>query len=493
MLRLITTMLRLITTLLCFAAPLAAQDALDRQLRDVIGAYAILAENAADPVKSDQAMYAGAIPAMLRQLDPHSIFFDPEQFQQLRRMETSTSKGFGSVVSILPGRVIVLQTLPGTPSQKAGLSPGDEILAINGYVIGQLDADQLPQLLEQSRQRQARLDVRRPGIPRLMNFTLTPEEMQSPSVDRAFFIGAGIGYIRVTSFDEKTAQETRAAIEKLGGDRLAGLVIDLRNNPGGVLTSAVQMASLFLQPGMKIVTVRGRHVPETTQTVPTIASPYGFKLAILMNEKSASASEIVSGAMQDHDRATILGVASFGKGLVQSVYPLSEGTGLALTTALYYTPSGRSIQRPLDAARFGLAATTAHPNKESEFRTDSGRLVRGGGGIQPDIVVYPPDSNRLRIALDASASFTNFATEFLRTHKIDAEFEVAGELLDMFRVFLSEREIRPGLAEWLAEREFVSNRLKTEIFNQAFGVEKGDEVEAQRDPVVLKALEAVTS
>jgi carboxyl-terminal processing protease len=485
-------MLRLTIALLCSTTLLVAQDDLDRQLRSIIDAFAIASENAADPVDSEQAMYAGAIPAMLRKLDPHSVFFDPGQFEQLKRMETSTSKGFGSVVSILPGRVIVLQTLAGTPSQKAGLSPGDEILAINGYIIGQLDLDQLPQLLEQSRQRQARLDVRRPGIPTLMHFTLTPQEMQSPSVDRVFFIGAGIGYIRISSFDEQTAQETKAAIEKLGGDRLAGLVIDLRNNPGGVLTAAVQTVSLFLQPGMKIVTVRGRHVPETTETVPTIATPYGFKLAILVNEKSASAAEIVSGAMQDHDRATILGVPSFGKGLVQSVFPLTQGTGLALTTALYYTPSGRSIQKPLDAARFGLAATTAHPNKESEFRTDKGRPVTGGGGIQPDIVVYPADSNRLRTVLDATASFTNFATEFLRDHKIDAEFEVTGEMLDRFGAFLSEREIRPSVAEWSAEREFVSNRLKTEVFNQAFGVEKGDEVEAQRDPVILRALEAIT-
>src|SRR5205809_1012763 len=157
-------MFRLTIGLLCSAALLTAQDDLDQQLRSIIGAYAIAAENAADPVNSEQALYAGAIPAMLRKLDPHSVFFDPEQFEQLKRMESSTSKGFGSVVSILPGRVIVLQTLPGTPSQKAGLSPGDEILAINGYIIGQLDTEQLPQLLEQSRQRQARLDVDRKSV-----------------------------------------------------------------------------------------------------------------------------------------------------------------------------------------------------------------------------------------------------------------------------------------------------------------------------------------
>ena len=344
-------MFRLTAILLCSAAALPGQDGttnadFEKQIRAVIGAYAIAQQNAADPISSDQAFYQGAIPGLLRKLDPHSVFFGPDQFEQLKRMETSTQKGFGSVVSILPGRVIVLQTLPGTPSSKAGLAPGDEILAINGYVIAQLDVEQLPQLLEASRQRPARLDVRRPGTAGLLQFTLTPEELQSPSVDRAFFLGAGIGYIRVASFEDKTPQQLKAAIEKLGGGRLAGLVLDLRNNPGGLLNAAVDISALFLEPGMKIVTVRGRHVPEKSEVSPDTAKPYACKLAILLNEKSASASEIVAGAMQDHDRASIIGVSSFGKGLVQSVFPLNEGTGLALTTALYYTPSGRSIQKP---------------------------------------------------------------------------------------------------------------------------------------------------
>jgi carboxyl-terminal processing protease len=316
--------------------------------------------------------------------------------------------------------------------------------------------------------------------------------MQQPSVERAFFVGAGIGYIRVASFDEKTAAQLKAAIEKLGGDRLAGLVLDLRGNPGGLVTAAIDTASLFLQPGTKIVTVRGRSVAEKGEVVPVTATPYGFKLAVLVNEKTASASEIVSGALQDHDRATILGVPTFGKGLVQSVFPLSEGTGLALTTALYYTPSGRSIQKPLDPTRFELAATTAHPNQQSEFHTDKGRKVTGGGGIQPDVIVYPEGVNRLRAVLDASASFTNFATEYLRDHNVTADFDVTPEIMDQFRAFLSARQIRPGVTEWLPERDFVANRLKTEVFNQAFGVEKGDEVEAQRDPVIQKAIETIS-
>jgi carboxyl-terminal processing protease len=486
-------MFRFVLTLALCATGLAAADDLESQMKSIIGAYAIAEQNAADPVSTDQAIYQGAIPGLLRVLDPHSVFFDPGQFEQLQKMQESTQKGFGSVVSILPGRVIVLQTLPGTPSAKAGLGPGDEILAINGYIIARLDLDQLSELLTVSRQRPAQLDVRKPGSSRIVSYTLTPAELQTPSVERAFFLGAGIGYIRVSSFDDKTGQDVKDAVEKLGGDRLAGLVLDLRNNPGGVVTSALETASLFLQPGQTIFTVRGRHVPEKSEAVPALAKPYGFKLAVLINGKSASASEIVTGALQDHDRATVIGEPSYGKGLVQSVFPLSEHTGLALTTALYYTPSGRSIQKPLDTARFELGATTAHPNQQTEFHTDKGRAVTGGGGIQPDIVVLPPPMDRLRAVLEASASFTTFATDYLQKNKITTDFEVTPQLLDEFHLFLTDHNIQPGVAEWSQARNFITNRLKTEFFNLAFGVEKGDEVEAQRDPVIQKALEVVGS
>jgi|SRR5579871_2517650 len=490
-------MSRLLAALLASVASLlAAGDSsndLEAQMKTLLSAYAILEQNAAEPITSEQAFYQGAIPGLLRKLDPHSVFFDPGQFAQLQKLETSTQKGFGTVVSLMPGRIIVLQTLPGTPSAKAGLSPGDEILGINGYVIARLDLDQLTELLTEARQQQAQLDVKRPGSARIMQFTLMPEELQAPSVDRAFFVAAGIGYVRVASFEESTPQLLRQAIEKLGGERLSGLVLDLRNNPGGLVTAAIQTASMFLDPGQKILTVRGRNVPESNEVVPESAKPYKFKLAVLVNEKTASASEIVSGALQDHDRATILGQPSYGKGLVQSVFPMSEGTGLALTTALYYTPSGRSIQKPLNASLFELAGATKQVNAARTFHTDKGRTVTGGGGIQPDIVVYPQAMNRLREAMEASGSFTNFATEYLSEHKIDSDFEITPEILDEFRSYLFQRSIQPGVSEWIPEREYVENRLKTEIFNQALGVEKGDEVEAQRDPVILKAADVLGS
>jgi carboxyl-terminal processing protease len=485
-------MCRLTAALLIVSLSAARADEVETQIKRFVDAFAIVEREAADPVSPEKAFYEGAIPGLLRRLDPHSVFFDPGQFDQLKKMETSTQKGFGSVVSILPGRIIVLQTLPGTPSAKSGMAPGDEILAINGYAIDRLDTDQMIALLTQSRQQPAQLVVRRPGNARVLDFVLTPEEMQAPSVERVFLLKPAVGYLRVSSFDEKTGEQIKEGIEKLGGAKLKGLVLDLRNNPGGLLPAALQTAALFLAPGQKILSVRGRKIDEQDQKVPAGSVPYTFPVAVLINAKSASASEIVSGALQDHDRATIIGEPSYGKGLVQSVFPLSDSTGIALTTALYYTPSGRSIQRPLKGAEFALSATASHPNKQSDFRTDSGRVVKGGGGIQPDIEMYPEAPTRLRAVLEASGSFTTFAIDYFKKHpEIPKDFDVTGALLDDFHAFLSQRNIQPGIGDWSGERDFIRNRLKAEIVNQAFGIEKGDEVEAQRDNLIQKALEVI--
>lgn len=447
--------------------------------------------NTADPVDLDQAFYAGAIPGLLRHLDPHSVFFDPGQFDQVKSMENSTHKGFGTVVSILPGRVVVLQATPGSPSAKSGMSPGDEILAVNNYRLDRLEFEQIIELLNQSKQRPAQLIVRRPGSVRLLELTLVPEEMISPSVDRAFLLQPEIAYIRVTSFEFKTGIQIQAAIEKLGGNKLKGLVLDLRNNPGGLMNAAIMTAGLFLEPGQTILSVHGRNVPEKFEKVPEGSKPYTFPVSILVNAKTASASEIVSGALQDHDRAVIVGEPSFGKGLVQSVYPLAEKTGLALTTALYYIPSGRSIQKPFRVDEFALGATAAHPNDRTDFKTDKGRPVLGGGGIVPDILASPDDYTPFRQAMEASAAFTTYATEYLRTNKIDPSWKPTPAVMDQFRVWLSDRQIQPSVREWLAELRWTQLRLHTEMFNLAFGVEKGDEIEVQGDAVLQKGLQAV--
>ncbi len=469
-----------------FAVPPSTED-LENALKRFSQVLAIVQQQAADPVNSQQAIYQGAIPSMLRELDPHSVFFDPEQYEQLKEMEKSEQKGFGTVVSILPGRVFVLQAMPGTPSAKAGLQPGDEIVAVNNVALARLEFDQIVGFLSEARQHQAQLIVRRPTNARLLSFVLDPELVDAPSVDRAFLLRPNLGYIRVTGFDPQTAKQLKEAIEKLGGDKLHGLVLDLRDNPGGVVQAAMEAASFFLQPGQRILSVKGRSIEDQTVDTPKTATPYTFRMAVLVNEKTASASEILSGALQDHDRAVIVGQPSFGKGLVQNVFTLSGQTALALTTAFYYTPSGRSIQKPLPSGHLALE------KQNEQFHTDSLRTVTGGGGIRPDIIVAPESPTRLRMALEGSGIMTSFATQYTQNNRVTDSFNVTPSILEDFQIFASERQIQPSVSDWLRDRDWLQNRLKQEIFNQSLGVAKGDEAGAERDPVVQAAVERLVS
>ena len=458
-------------------------------LKKVIDVFLTLDDQAADPVSPDQAIYEGAIPGMLRTLDPHSIFFDPDRFQQLQQMQKSEAKGFGTIVSIIPGRVTILQTMEGTPSAKSGLSAGDEILAINNIPLGSLVPEQLVQLLSQARQQAAVLDVRKPGNARPFRLTLSPELIDTPSVDRGFLLAPRVGYLRIKSFEEATGKLTRSIIDKLGGADLKGLVLDLRDNPGGAVQAAVEVASLFLQPDQLVFTIRGRNEQKEEAKVPALSRPYTFPVAVLMNGMSASASEILAGALQDHDRATILGEPSYGKGIVQNVFPLSGNSGLALTIAFYYTPSGRSLQKPLESGSLNVAAKAT----PGTFHTDSGRIVRGGGGVQPDVLIEPTPLSRLITVLDASGMLTVFAGEYVQAHDIADNFKVTPGLLDQLRVFLSERQIQPDVAEWLRDRDLIQSKLQQEIVNLKFGVERGDQIEMQRDPVVRRAMQSLSA
>ncbi len=470
----------------------AAEEDLEAGLRRLVEVYSLVQKHYADPVDPEQMFYQGALPGMLRTLDPHSAFLDRDQFESLQKMQTSVEKGFGSVVNLLPGRVIVLQTLPDSPSARSGLSPGDEIVVVNGYPLSQLTIEQLVGLLNQSRRQKAELMVQRPGLTRLLSMTLVPAEMADPSVQRFFLLKPGIGYVKVTSFEGPTAEDLRAAINDLGGDKLKGLVLDLRGNPGGIVEAAVRSASFFLKPGQRILWIRGREGPQEEVTVPAGFHPFEFPICVLVDEKTASAAELLAGALQDHDRATVLGQPTFGKGIVQSVFDVSEGTAVALTTAKYLTPSGRSIQRPLEDCE--LYALVACNPPEDEFKTDLGRVVRGGGGIVPDTEVLPHAYTRLEAVMEATNSFFEFARQHIdRYPKLDDKFEAPPQMLDDFQFFLSQRRIRPDLAEWSSTLEYVRSRLKQEFFNLRFGVAKGDEVEALRQPAVIEAIRVIES
>lgn len=476
------------------AAPPVSDPASDLSpyLRKFAEVFSTVQSEGAEAQAPDKLIYGGAIPSMLRQLDPHTQFFDPGQFEQLKQMEDSEQKGFGSIVSVLPGQVIFLQTLPGTPSNKAGIQAGDELLAVNNIAIRSLEAEQIIELLTEARRQKVSIYIRRQGSPHLLQFNLTPELVDQPSVDRAYMLKPGVGYVRVSSWDLQTAKQLHDAVEKLGGDSLSGLVLDLRNNPGGLVKAALDAASMFLRPGQRILTARGRTSEVEAVDVPQKATPYHFSMAVLVNEKTASASEILAGALQDHDRAVIVGDPTYGKGLVQSVMPLSGGTGLAITTAFYYTPSGRSIQKPLQNSALSGTFNDKPQAQRPKYKTDDGRAVMGGGGIQPDVIVSSAPLTRLETVLDASGAITSFATEYLSKHSpLPDRFAVRPEIIDDFKVFLSSRRIQPGVGEWANERTWITNRLKEEIITQARGVAEGDEIQANNDPQVQAALKAL--
>jgi carboxyl-terminal processing protease len=495
-----------VTCFLFFALALSAQTSkapppdpgtdtgrdLSPYLKQFIDVLSVVQTHAASPAPVDKMVYEGAIPSMLRQLDPHTQFFDPTQFQQLKQMQDSEQKGFGSVVSVLPGQVIFLQTLPGTPSAKVGIQAGDELVAINNIAIQSLEPQQIIELLTAARQQKITAFVRRRGDSHPIAFSLTPELVDTPSVDRAFLLQPGIAYIRVTSWDLQTSKQLRDAIEKLGGSALQGLVLDLRNNPGGIVKAALDGASLFLRPGQRILTAKGRTREVDSADAPASAKPYQFRLAVLVNQKTASASEILAGALQDHDRALIVGEPSYGKGLVQGVMPLSDGAGLAITTAFYYTPSGRSIQHPLRYSALSETFSGKPAVPLPVYKTDSGRTVSGGGGIQPDIVVTPLSLTRLQGVVDASGVLTTFATQYLATHpSLPEDFKVTPGILDDLKIFLASHQIQPSVSEWSSNLAWIALRLKEEIVTQARGVDKGDEIEAKLDPQTQAALKAL--
>ena len=473
---------RLLVFLLFFSLPLQADEATDLEepLLKFVDVFNVVDRELADTFDASDAIYHGALPGMVRTLDPHSAFLDPDQFESLQEMQRSTEKGFGSVVNLLPGRVIVLQTLPGSPSERSGLLAGDEIVAVNGYQLAYLGIQQLVALLGQSRRARAELMVKRSSFPKLLPMALVPAELADPSVTRAFLLEDGIGHVKVGNFEQHTARELRDAIEQLGGRSLRGLVLDMRGNPGGVIEAAVQAASFFLESGQRILWIEGRDGPQEDLRVPDGADPYKFPVAVLVDAKTASAAELVTAALQDNDRTVVLGESSFGKGIIQSVFSLPEGTALALTTAQYLTPDRKVIQRPLgDCKLFELV-------KCPEDSEDGAVPEPPRGGIEPDETVLPRGYTDLEAVIEATNSFFDFAQKYFDVHRdINEDFTVSPQMLDDFQLFLSERRIRPALSEWSVTLEFIRSRLKQEVFNLALGVDKGDEIEVRRDPQVL--------
>src|ERR1051326_4146765 len=359
-----------------------------QSLQQFTQVYDIVEQNYAEPVSADKAIYNGAIPGMLHVLDPHSNFFDPKSYSLLREEQRGKYYGVGMQVGPRSGKVIVILPFPGTPAYRAGIHPGDVIVAVDGKPTDNLGTTEVADMLKGPKGTQVRVTIVREGAPKPMDFVVTRDEIPRYSVDIHFLVKPGIGYMHITQFQETTEHEVEQALDQMGD--LKGLILDLRQNPGGLLSEGVGVADKFLSKGAVIVSHHGRSSPEKVYRAAHGNGGRNYPLVVIVNRGTASAAEIVSGAIQDHDRGLIMGETTFGKGLVQTVFQLSDDAGLALTTAKYYTPSGRLIQRNYT----GVSLYDYYFNRENEDNatlgrevklTDSGRTVYGGGGITPDV------------------------------------------------------------------------------------------------------------
>jgi carboxyl-terminal processing protease len=332
----------------------------------------------------------------------------------------------------------------------------------------------------------------REGQPKPLVFDLVRAEIAHPSVDLAYEIRPGVGYIHLTEFQETTAQEVVDTID--GFSNLKGLVLDLRGNPGGLLSQAVEVCDHLLGKGQTIVSQRGRAFPDVIYTASHGNGGKTFPIVVLVNRGTASAAEIVSGALQDHDRALIVGETTFGKGLVQTVYNLSENTGLALTTYHYYTPSGRLIQRNYAGVSLydyyynhGGAQPANTTNREVRL-TDAGRTVYGGGGITPDEKIESPKNNDFQDSLLYKDVFFHFAPVYLANRTVDKNFQVDGAVLAEFKKYLTSQNIPWTEANLNGVMDWLKINIKEKIFIIQFGELQGLRAQADWDPEIQKAL-----
>ena len=456
-----------------------------------------------DKVDSARLVY-GAIGGMLQTLDPHSSFMDPKYYAQMRERQEGHYYGLGITIQVVDLDINVVSLFEGTPAYKKGIRRGDIIMRIAGQDVrswkdeqgkplaGAALSDRAVKLLRGPKGTLVQVALKRPGYDKLIDIQVPRDEITIPSITAAFMVDAQTGYVRAQEFAENTDHDLGVALGELTAKGMKRLVFDLRGNPGGPLDQAIKVANRFLPQGSMIVYTRGR-VPNSDQDYfATESSAYTeIPLIVLVNRSSASASEIVSGALQDHDRALIVGETTFGKALVQSVYRISENAGLALTTARYYTPSKRLIQRPWDGTFDDYLSYTlrdqapkTHPAADLRY-TDAGRKVYSGGGIEPDERLDGPvegfNPTQFGRLIYARQTFGNFAERFVAEgdtriaprpdqHRVARGFVVDGPMLDEFKTFLVSQKVKVDPAAFAKDTDFIRAMIHYEVDMALFGL-----------------------
>jgi carboxyl-terminal processing protease len=488
-----------------YGSVLARQDEVAQQYRVFTAALSAIDREYVEQVPSERLVYGG-IEGMLKTLDPHSNFFDPRAYAQMRERQEGRYYGLGIQIQPIDGDITVMSIFEGSPAFKKGLRRGDIIARIEKEDAKGMPSEEAVKRLKGPKGTTVNISIKRRGYDQLIDLEVTRDEVNIVSVRGSFMIDSDTGYLRLSEFTETSNREVGAGLDFLMSKGMKRLVLDLRDNPGGALDQAIAISNRFLPRGNMIVYTRGRSANADQDYLATEASEYThLPIVVMVNRNSASASEIVSGALQDHDRALIVGETTFGKALVQSVYRISDNAGLALTTGRYYTPSGRLIQRPWDAA-FDEYITYTYRDQKAQREhsgadlkyTDAGRKVYSGGGIEPDKFMPGPvegfSPTKFGRQIWASGRFQSFADQYMaegdtrfsaankNKKRIAKGFSVTDDMLQDFRELLKTQRVVMDEQAFKTDLAFVKAMIHYEIDLALFGVEEARRNLIMQDP-----------
>jgi carboxyl-terminal processing protease len=491
-----------------------AQDQVPDQYKVFTSALQAIEDNYVGEFESDRLVYS-AITGMLGTLDPHSSFMSPQDYARMRERQEGRYYGLGISIQVVDGNITVFTVFEGSPAYQKGLRRGDIITRIEGEDTKGWQVEQAVGKLRGPKGTNVSIAIKRTGYDKPIDLQVPRDEVRMPTVHAAVMLDATTGYVRLQDFGESTDQELGRALRDLTKEGMKRLVLDLRENPGGALDQAIKVSNRFLPRGDLIVYTRGRAPNSDQDYRATENSDFlNLPMVTLVNRNSASASEIVSGALQDHDRSLIVGETTFGKALVQSVYKVSQNAGAAITTARYYTPSGRLIQRPWDNSfdeyityRYRDQDANKVHRPEDEKLTDGGRKVYSGGGVEPDKRFDGPfdgfNPSRFSRSLSGRNLFDTFAQRFSRrgdtriapganARELAPDYQVTDEMVAEFKELAQKSPIKWEEAAWQQDIEFIKAMIQREIDVDLFGVAAAYKNLAKRDPQLQFALTQFT-
>ena len=450
---------------------------------------------------ADSAIYTRAAAGLLDELhDPHTAYLSPKLYKSLTERTEGKYAGIGANVDVRDDWPTVIQPLAGGPAMAAGILAGDRITEVDGQPMHGKTNEEFQRMLRGAPGSVVHVTVERPGVASSLKFDLTRREIHVGSVQHPTLLSDGIGYVALTIFSDSSLVDLRHAIDSLRGLGMKTLIFDLRNNPGGLVAQGVGVSDLFLNAKEKIVTIRGR-TPDATQTfADAAAEPWpDLRMVILVDGNTASAAEIVAGALQDHDRAVVLGTTTYGKGSAQNIFPLTDGGAAKLTTALWFTPSGRSINKRRDVDEDGDVVVDTTEKKRPKFKTDDGRTVLGGGGITPDVIYRPaprPASDTIfQRALGKqipqfSDALTDYALSIKTSRSVTSPtFAVTPEMRAELLRRMRARGIKIDDATYAAATSLIDRVLGYEIARYVFGDQAVFERRLRDDAVMAKAVQ----